>query len=206
MSEFIPTYGTAGIYQLKAPFDTLMVPQVSYACTALRKLSEITGGGGNPQEQFYTPYGLTDEDFARDASTNATIVTLEAAGYDAVQVPSTFILGHPEVGGVPYTALMLTIKLGALPNSQDLSVVKQKISDDVLELLGVDAVTQLVALSLPTLLTVDQAKIVESARQSKIDVVITDYTKYVQAQRQLESAQEKIAELETFIRSLPPAR
>lgn len=205
MNQFIPRIGTAGLFVLSAPFDKLLIPNVPYSCIALRTISEISNSGGDVQEDYYKRFELTAADYERDAVRDVCIVTLQAAGYATVDVPATYIAGAPDIGGIPYTALMLTVKLGSLPNTQDLSVVKQKIADDVLELLGVEAVVKPVVISLSTLIPVDQAKVIESARAAKIGTVITDYTKYVKAQRDLESAQQRIAELEEYIRTkIPP--
>jgi hypothetical protein len=198
---FMPQIQSSGIFTLKAPFNNALIPQVAYTCIAIRKLSSIVNDGGDPQEEFYTPYGLTDTDYQNDVSADAAIITLQAAGHDTVDVPNTYIEKAPETGGVPYAGLMLAIKIGALPETIDLSVIRQKISDDVLELLGVEATTNVVMVTLPTLIPYDQAKTTEAARQAKIGTVVTDYAKYLQSQTQLASAQQKIAELEAFIRT-----
>lgn len=199
MALYTPTFGTSGVYTLKAPFNNLLVPNVAYTCIGLRTFAEIISAGGDPQEEYYTPNNLLDADYAADVTAGACIVTLQASGFGAIHVPNTYIGGAPEIGGVPYTAMALVIKIGSVPDSLDLSVVSNKIAADVLEMLGVEANVVPVVQSPTVNLTVDQAKAVEAARQGKIGTVITDYTKLVQTQTQLESAQQKIAELEAFI-------
>lgn len=206
MSQVIPQYGVTGLFLLKAPFDALLVADVAYTCKALQTISSLEASGVDVQAEYYTAFELSEEAYKADAFNDVTMVTLEAPGVGTATVPASYILGQPQIGGVPYTGMMLTIRLGPLPNSQDLVVVKQKVADDVLELLGVQATVKEVVISPTTLLTVDQAKLVEAARQGKIGTVITDYTRYRQAQTQLEAAQQQIAQLEEYIRiNMPPA-
>jgi hypothetical protein len=200
MSQYTPQVGQAGLYTLLPPFDTQLVASTPYACIAVRKLTDIIAAGGDPFAEYYEPNQLDDAAFQADVAADACIVSLQAGGHTVVYVPTTYIAGAPNIGGVPYTVMALGISLGAIPDSLDLTYIKGKIQADVLENLGVDAEVHAMAISLPTLLTHDQAKAAEIARQAKKGTVVTDYAKYLKEKDLRESAELRIQQLEAFIR------
>lgn len=202
MSGFTPSVGVRGIYTLLAPFDTKLIPNVPYNCIAVRRLADIVAAGGDPKADYYTPNGLTDQNYADDVAANACIITLQADEAIVEYVPSSYIASFPELGGVPYTQLLLAMNIGAIPDSMDLSYVKGRLADVVLENLGVTTEVKTVAASFPTVLSdVEHAALV-AARQLIVGTVTTDHAKFLEANTQLAAAQAKIAELEAFIISL----
>lgn len=206
MSGFIPTLGTRGLYTLLPPFDTALLEDIPYTCIAVRRLADIIAAGGDPKAEYYTPNALTDAQYAADIVAGVCIITLQAESIDVVYVPSSYISGFPEIGGIPYTQLLLAMDIGALPDSLDLTYVKGKLADVVLENLGVTTTVKTVVASLTTNVTDAEHATLETARQALIGTVTTDHARYLQASTDLAAAQAKITELENFIISLnlPP--
>lgn len=202
-TNYIPPVGTRGLYRLLAPFDTLLLPNVAYRCAAVRSLSEIVAAGGNPEADYYTPAGLTTEKYLADAGEGVCIVSLQTSANNTVHVPSSHIASYPNLGGVPYSALVLAISLGAVPDSLDLTYIKSKIADTVRENLGIDSTVKTVVVSHPTLLTDVEHTTIEAARRARVGTVVTDYSRYIEAAAQRDSAYQKISELEAYINSLP---
>lgn len=206
MSNFIPTIGVSGLYSLLAPFTTDLLPEVAYTCIAVRRLSDIVAVGGEPFTDYYEPKSISEEDYAADVAAGVCIVSLQASDENIVYVPSSYITGLPNIGGVPYTTLALGIKLGPLPDSLNLSLLKNKLSDVVFEYIGITPEIETIAISLPTLLDRVDAATLEAARTAAITAIKTDYTKYLEEKALRESAILKIAALEEYIRdNLPPA-
>lgn len=203
MSQFIPQLGVRGLYALLPPYNTLLLPNIGYTCVAIRRLSDIIAVGGDPFVDYYEPFGLDDAAYKADVEAGIAIVSLQADASNIARVPSSYISGFPNIGGVPYTTLALAINLGAVPDSLNLSAIKNKIAAVVLESVGIVSVVNTVAVSLPTLLNPTDAAVVEAARLARITTVQTDYAKLLQIQALLDDARQQITELEEFIRSNP---
>lgn len=196
---FVPSIGMQGLYSLIAPFAGKLIPNVPYKCTAIRALADIIAQGGDPKAEFYDANGLSDADYAADIAAQVVIVTLQHAGLDMLQVPSTYISGFPNMGGVPYTQLLLGVDLGAVPDAMDLEFLKDKVKDVVLESIGVAPEAHLVAASPTTIVSdVDHAA-AQAARQAIVGEVRTDRAKFLEAQAQSVVLAEKVQELEGYI-------
>jgi hypothetical protein len=204
MSHFIPLIGVGGLYNLLAPFDTVLLPNISYRCISVRRLADILAAGGDPFAEYYQPKGLSESVFTADVEIGVCIVSLQAEQH-VVYVPSTYINGYPDIGGVPYTTLALAINLGAVPDKMDLTYVKSRIAAVVLENIGIDSVVTTMAVSLPTLLNATNADVIEAARLAKITAVQTDRAKLLETERLLDAARQHIVELENYLRTLNPS-
>lgn len=202
MSGFIPKIGTRGIYTLLPPFATKLLDKTAYTCIAVRRLADIVAAGGDPKAQYYTPNSLSDDQYAADAAANVCIITLQAGSLSTEYIPSSFIAGFPDIGGVPYTRLLLAADLGALPNSLDLNYTLQRVQDVILENLGVTATVQPVAASVTSNLSDTEHTALTAARQNAITNVGTDYARLLDTQQQLAFALSRVSELEAFIVSL----
>lgn len=200
MPNVIPQIGTRGLYRLLEPFQAALQPGVAYSCVATRRLQDITAAGGDPQDQYYTPKGLTSERYQADLAANVCIVSLQSSAGHWVYVPSSFIDGAPDQGGIPYTTMALAISLSALPDSVDLSYLKTKLHDVVLDTLGVETTVRSVALSATTLLSQAEHNAIEAARQAKISNHSTDYAQRLVIEAQRDAAFQRIQLLEEFIR------
>lgn len=199
--QFIPPIGTTGIWSLASPFSAKLLPSIPYTCIAIRKLSDITAAGGDPETDYYTVNSIDHIRFNSDLSAGVSILSLQGGSNSIIYVPSSFINNYPDIGGVPYTVLALAINIGAIPDTLDLSYLKQRIVSVISETIGVDASVNTIAVSAKALLTNADASVVETARQLKIGTVVTDYAKYLSAITERDNARAKIVELEAFILS-----
>lgn len=191
--------GTKGVWSLAAPFNGMLLANVTYECIAIRKLSDILASGNDPEADYYTANSLDANRYISDLNSNVSIITLQNSSGNIVYVPSSFINNYPDIGGVPYRVLALTINLGAVPDSMDLSYLKSRLKDMVLETVGVDSPVNTVAISEMMLLTNADATLAEVARTAMIGTTVTDYSKYLAAVAERDLARTKIAELEAFI-------
>lgn len=199
MANFIPSIGVKGLYHLLSPFDTALLPNVPYECTAIRSMSELVASGIDPQATYYTPAGLTTAIYLSDTAAQVRIITLQSDSGIPVYVPSTYLNTFPDIGGVPYTTLVLAINIGAIPDYLNLAYLKSKIAATVLENLGIVSEVKTVVVSQPTILSQATHATVEAAREAIVGVVSTDYARYLAAAAQRDSALKKIVELETYV-------
>lgn len=199
MSGYIPSIGIRGVFTLLTPFETRLLPQVSYSCIAVRRLADIVAAGGDPKAEYYTPNGLSDEQYNQDLVSSACIITLQAGSASVEYIPSSYISGFPEIGGIPYTGLLLAMNIGAVPDSLDLSYVKQRLAELVLENLGIATTAEAVVASLPSILSPAEHQALVATREQAMGTITTDYSRFLEAQNSLIAAQSKIAELEAFI-------
>lgn len=133
--RFIPTIGATGFYNLSPPFT---LPEgESYSCKAIRKISEHRSLGVDVFEVFYKPFSISEEIYFQDNAVDAEIISLLAPGGKWVNVPSRYMLGYPDMNGIPYHGLAFHVALPPFPLSLDTSFVEQQIKDVITTTLGV---------------------------------------------------------------------
>lgn len=202
MANILPALGSYGLFELDEPFNNALTPDVSYTCVALRQLDDIVRAGGNPKSSHYDPKGIPDAKYALDAAAGVCIVSLQDPSGAIVHVPSSYILKFPDSSGVPYTAMLLSLELGPIPDSLDLSWLSQRAKDLIRETIGITSVTaHAVAISNTILVNRDTHLGYEAARRLNITENQTDLAKYLKASTDLQAAQQRITELETYIKT-----
>jgi hypothetical protein len=194
--------GASGIYSLNAPWNTALVANTNYTCISIRELAEIVSSGGDPFNDYYVPENLDISVYNTDVANGVSIIGLQAADNSVVYVPSSYIASYPDGNGVPYRVMLLSIPIGPIPDSLDLSAISQKIQDDVQDMIGVQATVRSVAVSKVQLLSASDAATVEAARQALITNSTTDYSKYLAAQQNYEAALTQISVLDDAILQL----
>lgn len=196
-----PPVGASGIFALASPFDVQLIPGVSYTCIAVRKFADIQKLGVDPFSVYYVPNSLSEAIYTADVTAGECIVTLRSNGGTFLYVPTSYITSYPNMGGIPYTAIILGISLGAIPNTLDLTAVKTKISNVVQDSFGITPQIQQAAISETKNMSISDANAIESARLASITDDQTDYAKYLAVNALYQTALDKITELETYIAS-----
>lgn len=197
----IPPVGTAGIYQLAAPFNTLLQTNMSYRCDAVRRIADFLEVGMEPYDEFYLPRGLSRDAYEQDVRNQVCIVSLVSAAGHWVYVPSTYIAAYPDLNGVPYTVMVLGLELGAIPNYLDLTGLKQAVANVVRDTVGVTPTIREVAISAVQKLSQADHDALENARSLAINNSQTDRAKLIATQNQLALLQQQYAQLEAYVRS-----
>ena len=205
MASFIPDIGARGNYVLKAPFDTLLKPNTSYICQGVQRLENIIGNGEDPFGLFYEPAGLTKEQYDIDLLNNASIVGLQSGMGQWAYVPNTYITMYPDMNGVVYRAIMLSISLGALPDTLSLEAIKTSVSNLIYDLVGVTSVVKEVVISTASLIPKKDSDLIEAARLSKVKLIMSDSAQLSKAKSELAAARLQIATLENYIKGTLPS-
>lgn len=153
MKKFIPTIGEKGHYRLAQPFE--LGPNDYYCCKSIRKISELTSSGLDVFTEFYEPKGLSLDVYEEHAAEDIEIIGLMSDEGHWVYVPSTYMLGYPNMNGVAYRTYSLVAELPAFPVDQNFESIKEEIADIVRSILGVTPVVSEVVTSKTLLIETD---------------------------------------------------
>ncbi len=197
MSLNVPPIGTRGLYSLKAPFTT--VPNQLYECGAIRFFKDVENQGIDVFKKYYEPWDLTQADYTRDRSAGVVMVTLISDSQAPIYVPSSYILAFPGLTSVRYQYVVLSASLGALPESLDLTFVKNQVAEAIAETVGVmPQVFENVA-EATGVVTPEQHDALEAARQAAVTNRTTDRALYLEEKQKRITAETKLAALEQLL-------
>jgi hypothetical protein len=195
----VPNIGAKGIWTLNTPFSTQLQANVAYSCVAVRLLSDIIAGGGDPFSLYYEPNGLTQQQYQSDVAAGASIVSLQASGGQWLYLPNTYITQMPNPNNVPYTSIVLGAQLGPLPDSMDLTFVKQQVALAIQDAIGVQATVTSIAVSAQTQISPTEDTSLTAARNALKSAAGTPTAQLLAVQAQLTSLQQQYSSLVTWI-------
>jgi hypothetical protein len=198
--QLILDIGASGVFRLKAPYDALIPPQTVYTVKANRRLSEIIASGVDPFEKYYDTVGISNTNYLLDLKQDITIVSMTSSIGQWVHVPANCILSYPDTNGVLYTAIMLGISIGSLPDATSLLPLKTSITNLVKDTLGVECSIKEIAVSPPTLISHEIHENLETTRSVLVTVNRSDRALLTKATTDLAAARAKIVELENYIK------
>ena len=95
---------------------------------------------------------------------------------------------------------MLGAQLGPIKEGSDLTLVKNKVKEVILQYVGVDVEVKIIAASLPKLISNTSSDALESAREANKNLANTDESNLVRLQTENIILLQKIALLETYIK------
>ncbi|ARV77343.1 hypothetical protein FDI21_gp174 [Pseudomonas phage Noxifer] len=197
MALNVPPPGTRGLYSLKAPFTT--VPNQLYSCGAIRFFKDLQNQGINVYEKYYQPLNLTESDYSRDLAAGVAIISLLSDSQAPVYVPSSYILAYPGLTSYNYQYVVLSIALGALPDSLDLTFLKTQLATTASEVVGVlPTVFENIAPA-TGVVTPEQHDAMEAARQAAISNRTTDRALYLVERDKRIALEAKLAALEQLV-------
>lgn len=199
-----PPIGAAGTYKVSDPFQSVVDSATHYECKAVRRFVDVVNEGVDPYSEYYAPYNISQEKYQQDYTAGACIVSLVSSSGVWVHVPTTYITSYPSLGGIPYTAIVLGISLGAVPDYLDLTAIKKKISDSVMEYIGVSSTVTSVKVSQTRNVSYGDHQAIETARVQKISERTTDYAKLLDAQARIAALQQQLQALQTYIKNNVP--
>ena len=193
MSRLIPPIDTKGRYTLKLPF----VAQVNilYSCASIREFIDLENQGIDVYTTYYQPHGLDVTDYQQDRTNNEAIITLVSDTLAPIYVPSSYILTYPDLSYHNYQHVVLSASLGPLPDSIDLTFVRNQMATVISDVVGVMPEVHVSVVGLDGVITPAQHESLEAAREAAITNRTTDRARLLQEQ-------QKVAELETKIRAL----
>lgn len=200
----IPPIGAAGKFGVSAPFSSVVDSNTHYECKAVRRFVDIINLGVDPYAEYYVPNEISEQKYQEDYTAGACIVSLMSSAGVWVYVPTTYITSYPSLGGVSYTAVLLGISLGAIPDFLDLSAVKSKIVDVVKDYIGVTSSVTEVQVSASRNLSYNDHNALEVARQANIAGSKTDYALYLEQKNLVQTLQTQLTQLQEYIKNNLP--
>lgn len=193
-----PSLYAKGKYVLTSPF--VADPNKTYVCMAIRSFEDIYEQGEDVFTKYYVPIGLDAVAFENDRAIKANIITLMSETAPVIYVPDTYIESYPNMSNILYSHMVLSVSLGALPDTINLDMLKQQIQNVVSEVTGVDnSVVTEHKIPSTNFVTPEQHVINEAARQAAITLRVSDYAKYREALVTIQSQNQRIAALEQVI-------
>ena len=197
----LPTIGSSGFFELRAPFNNAILPNEQYTCQAVRKLSDYLANNEDPKAEIYDKYEISGADYEKDIADDVYIVSLQAEVGHWVYVPAKYVVKYPIVNGIPYRTVMLGVSLPAVPVAHDLSFLLTDIQNLVKDTLGVASNAQVVETSKVILVSKDKHDISLVNRAVVANGRSTDRSRYISTLNQLNNANAKIAALEAYIKA-----
>lgn len=199
MDVILPTIGSSGYFQLRAPFDAIILPNERYTCQAVRRISDYLASNEDPKADIYVANNIAEDEFDADVKIDAYIISLQASTGHWVYVPASYVIAHPVVNGIPYRTMMIGVSLPAFPAARDLTFLTTDIKNLVKDAIGVDAVTKLVETSKVILVTKEKHDLTQANRDAEASGRLTDRSRYMATLADLNRALQKIQVLETYI-------
>ena len=199
MQQFVPDIGSSGLFSLGAPFDNALTANVSYTCTAIRSLKEVTAAGEDTYTTYYLPKEITQAIYDTHIEAGVYLVTLQSGTGSIVYVPSAYILSAPNVSGVKYGSVMLGVSLGALADTVSLEALKTSITNLVVATIGVTPTLKAMVVSQASLISQADHEAIEIARAARITITKSDYSRLREVTAQRDTALETIAQLNAYI-------
>lgn len=170
----IPSVGTVGSFNLKAPFDKYIVTSEKYTCQGVRSLGDYIANNEDVYTNVYLANGLDDTAFDEDVDANMFIVSLQSDSGQWIYVPARYISQFPNTNGVLYHNVMLAVALGSMPVNTDYDALNAAISNLVYDALGVEPDIRQVELSQQVLVDEADHERVTTARDEKKKLKLSD--------------------------------
>jgi hypothetical protein len=203
MSNIIPSVGMKGNFSATAPFSAMLNPQLMYQCIAVESINALIARGKNPIAEVYEVNGLGNTVWQIATINDYQIITLRASSGVLVNIPENYLLGLPDANGIKYSCMMLGISLSALPDSFDLSTVKQEVSDLIFARLGVRSEIKTMMYGTSNILSQTEASSVESARVANITNNNSNLSRVNMLVNQNAALLAKVAVLENYAKLHP---
>lgn len=192
-----PPLNAKGLYTVTMPFE--LAPNTLYTCKAIRSYADLIDAGVDIYTTVYAPLGLVQANYQADLAAGANLITLMSATSATVHVPDTYITAFPDLGIVPYSEVVLALSLTPVPDSLDLTFVKQQVANAASDAIGLTPTVTAFVVPLSGTMTKTQADAAESARQAAITNRTSDYAKLKTLQQQYAALQQQYAVLEQMV-------
>ena len=130
--------GDNSSYSFLAPYDSILSDKTVYEVTNLSTLKSLLNKKYEPLDTIYKLYGMSEVDFEDDLSVNMIIVEF-TLGDKSFYVPLDRITDKEVDTNVHYSERLIGIKLGFIPDSEDLSLLLSDIDLLIKDTLGIEA-------------------------------------------------------------------
>lgn len=178
MSEFpqlTPSPRARGKYTVRAPY--ILSADRDYTCIAIRSFADMYREKLDPYKLVYESVGLVDGvtqsngivfRYGEESARGINIITLSDDLGVHYLIPDNYLTGIPTSTGIQYLEFVLSVSLGPLPSTMDLSVAVNAVSEAVSSQFGITPVIKTHSLPTTTNPTYEEHLAVEAARQGRM--------------------------------------
>lgn len=168
--KITPNINSKGIFEVQEPFK--LNGKRVYEVIAIREFPDLWREDVDIYSEYYEEYELPESIYERDKKVGAAIVTLQ--GEDGlVYVPDTFIISYPDLGLANYKHVVLSVSLGPIHISKNMSGLQKEIEGVCSKFLGVNAKVKIHTAPIKDAMTAEEAKQLEKVREGMINVPVT---------------------------------
>lgn len=192
----LPMINATGIWELRAPFDTMLSKVARYTCISVTKLEKLESLGEEPYENHYAPYSLDKTAYQEDLTAQVCIITVRSESGQLYAFPSSYLVSFPSGNGVEYAVIGLTAILGPLPVDTNLAEIKARMKELVRDTVGVENDVYSMIVSTPEVLAFDTHEAMTASRRLNIKESTTDGARVKSLERELNEARARIKALE----------
>jgi hypothetical protein len=199
MTSIIPQVGMQGTWMVKDPFSVRI--GTLYTLKAIRSFITIENDGVNVYETYYanTTPRLTESDFRRDQKNGVYILTLTSDTEGPLHIPSSYITRYPGLDSIPYHHVVVSLSLGALPVTLDLTHLLNTLADAASDTIGVRPEMHVGVVPLTTVVTPLQHETNEAKREAAISNRTTAYARVTELERQNRLLKDRLVIAEKII-------
>lgn len=198
MARRTPPLNTTGRYELTTPW--LALSTKIYTCKAIRTFEDLRVKSIDPFKYAYEPYGATDAVYQSDIQEKAAIITLMAADGEVIYVPDTQIVSYPNMGDYHYRHLVLSISLGAVPDSLSVEWLSEQITEITQLTVGVTPTVKVHEALVRDAVTPLEHEQIQAARAAAIQNTVTYKAQLQQALNVMNQQALQLAAYEQLLR------
>lgn len=194
-----PSIYATGKWAITPPFS--VDPNAVYVCSAIRSIEDLVVRGIDPYVEFYEPNGLDREVFNGDVTNMVNIITLMSDTNPTVYIPDTYISSYPDSTVIPYRHIVLSMSLGAVPDSLVLNDLKNKMEELTLSSIGVSSTVNIhQANSIVEGVSQTNHQTLENNRLAALANNSTNYSRVIEQQDVIDKQNQYIGTLEQMVK------
>jgi hypothetical protein len=175
--------GMKGIFTLAPPYADMVLQDVEYTLSAISTIGALEQHALNVESLVFIDPGLTSDDYRQAVEGGIGIATLTSAGQPTIYVPETYISTTPNQNVVPYYEPIVSMSLGLLPQSLDLTLLQQQLAAVISDVIGVQLENDQIilgAMPLAKAVSADEHATLETKRLALITLRTSDRAKYLE--------------------------
>lgn len=204
-SEILPNIGAKGIYELATPFNSKIIANLEYVCTGVETINSMMARGVDVLQDIYIANSVEASVFNTDSGNNRSIITIQPTEGVQIRFPSSFLLGWPNNNMVRYAELILCCSLSVIPDTEDLTTLKQEVADMVLSRTGIRNEVKIFRTSSTYLVSRAQHNAAVEARKNRITENKSTANKLRDALDENQDLKLRLSRLENYIKdNYPP--
>lgn len=190
--------GMRGTFDVKLPFK---IPyDETYEIISIRTVNSMLSQGIDVYQQVYLPVDIMRSEYEIDLRQDPKIVEIVSEGGAVYMIPDIYITSLPETNVPPYHRVVISVDMGVLPESLDLSILRSEMGQVASGLLGVAADARIHQMPHRGVITKEDHRTMEEMRSSNITERRTSYTRNIDLMRKVRLMSDHIQQLETLLR------